>query len=188
MQRRIKNQPIRKLSQVLLILPMLLVGSCASNDEPATAREPRPGFLSRTLDVFRGSPDRIEKAGQSNYRDIVLTVATVPEQIDLDRVRRLAVEIVLRNDGKEFVNLQFPTAQRLDILLRDDDGSVLTRWSEDRAFTQEVGHVSINPGERVVYKETISMRELKPGQTYLLEVMLIGYPELYFAKSLVPNG
>ncbi len=175
------------MKKYLPILPVaLLIAACASNDQPVTEQEPKPGLLSRTLNVFRGSPDRIDSAGQSDSGKLSLAVTTVPDAIDLDRDRRLAVEVVLTNTGKEFASLQFPTSQRIEIQLLDSNGKVLTRWSEDRAFTQEVGHVSINPGERAVYKETISLRELKAGQTYQLEVMMIGYPELKFTKTLTP--
>jgi hypothetical protein len=54
----------------------------------------------------------------------------------------------------------------------------LTRWSENRAFTEEIGNLTINPREQIVYNETIATRELQPGRVYSVEVFFPKYPEL----------
>lgn len=177
-----------RIPLLTVLLPLLAIASCAGprSDTGGGETEVRPGFFSRALNVFRGDPGRIEEAGSSRAGSIAMRVRTVPETIDLDRVRRLAVEVTLTNESDEIVTLQFGTGQRLEILIRDSGDAVLTRWSDDRAFDQAVAHVSINPGERVVYKETISLRELRPGGEFTLDVFLPGHPELRVTRPLRP--
>ncbi|HEY4757838.1 MAG TPA: BsuPI-related putative proteinase inhibitor, partial [Chthoniobacterales bacterium] len=76
------------------------------------------------------------------------------------------------------ISLDFPSSQRIDIELLNPAGEVLTRWSENRAFAEESGHLTINPREQVVYNETIATRELQPGRVYSVEVVFPRYPEL----------
>jgi len=76
------------------------------------------------------------------------------------------------------IALDFPTSQRIDIQLLNPAGEVLTRWSENHAFTEEIGNVLINPREQIVYNETIATRELQPGRVYSVDVFFPRYPEL----------
>ena len=76
------------------------------------------------------------------------------------------------------VELNFPSEQRIEILLRDAAGNVVTRWSDNRAFADQAGTLLINPGEHVEYSETIATRELVPGKVFTVEVMVPAYPEL----------
>ncbi len=171
-----------------LITLLCTLASCANSSEPADHKPLQPGMISRALDVFRGSPERIEQAGRADTKHLAISLTTTPETISLASTRRLAVEIILTNNGKETVSLQFPTSQRIEIQILDESGGIITRWSDDRAFAQMLGHVAINPGERVTYQETISLRDLKPGSNYTLEVLIPGYPELTIRKPLRPQA
>ncbi len=77
----------------------------------------------------------------------------------------MPVHVTLTNRGDRAVELSFPSEQRIEILLRDSTGRIVTRWSENRAFAEQVGTLLINPGEHVEYSETIATRELVPGQS-----------------------
>ena len=182
------NRAARRLSLLALILT---IAGCAGPRQPGG--EAQPGLLARALGVFGGGGDDADGAGSADGParqlpdELALGVSWLPADIDLDRVRRLAVEVVLENGGDEMATLRFPTSQRLEIQLRDASGEVLTRWSDDRAFTRSPGHLTINPGERVVYRETISLRELEAGRSYSLEVLFPGYPELRSLQTLQPH-
>jgi hypothetical protein len=76
------------------------------------------------------------------------------------------------------VQLIFPTEQRIEILLHDSTGRVVTRWSDNRAFEEQPSTLLINPGEHVEYSETIATRELSPGKVFAVEVVVPAYPEL----------
>jgi hypothetical protein len=45
-------------------------------------------------------------------------------------MRQLPVHVLLTNHGERAVELLFPTEQRIEILLHDSTGRVVTRWSE----------------------------------------------------------
>jgi hypothetical protein len=124
------------------------------------------------------------------YRDprlngLLLEVQVPPEAVRLSEVRQLHVKATLSNVGKGPVSLEFPTSQRIDIQLLDPTGHVLTRWSETRAFTEEAGHLLINPHEQIVYDETIATRELQPGRVYSADVFLPNYPELHARQKFM---
>ena len=107
-----------------------------------------------------------------------LTVWVPTEPIRLSEVRQLRVHVALTNLSGNPIALDFPTSQRIDIQLLNPAGEVLTRWSENRAFTEEIGNVLINPQEQIVYNETIATRELQPGRVYSVEVFFPKYSEL----------
>ena len=124
------------------------------------------------------------------YRDLRLTgllleVQVPPEAVRLSEVRQLHVKASLSNIGKGPVSLEFPTSQRIEIQLLDATGQVLTRWSENRVFAQEAGHLLINPHEQIIYDETIATRELQPGRVYSADVFFPSYPELHARQKFM---
>ncbi len=100
------------------------------------------------------------------------------EAVKLTEMRQLPVHVLLTNRGDHAVELDFPTEQRIEILLHDSTGRVVTRWSENRAFEEQPGALLINPNEHVEYSETIATRELTPGKVFTVEVVVPAYPEL----------
>ena len=100
------------------------------------------------------------------------------EPVKLSEVRQLPVRVTLTNRGDRAVELNFPSEQRIEILLHDAAGRVVTRWSDNRAFAEHVGTILINPNEHVEYSETIATRELVPGKVFTVEVTVPAYPEL----------
>ena len=142
----------------------------------APAQEKR-GWLGRLVHPF-GSSDKIPQYKNPKLRGLVLTVQLPPEPVKLSEVRQLPVHVTLTNRGDRAAELSFPSEQRIEILLRDSTGRIVTRWSENRAFAEQVGTLLINPGEHVEYAETIATRELVPGKVFTVEVMMPAYPEL----------
>src|SRR5207245_11384381 len=92
--------------------------------------------------------------------------------------RRLRVQAISTNIVSCQLSRDVPTATRIDIHLRNSADEVLPRWSENRAFTEEIANLTINPREEVVYDEAIATRELQPGRVYSVEVFFPKYPEL----------
>ena len=142
----------------------------------APAQEKR-SWLGRLAHPF-GSSDKIPQYKNPKLRGLVLTVQLPPEPVKLSEVRQLPVHVTLTNRGDRAAELSFPSEQRIEILLRDSTGRIVTRWSENRAFAEQVGTLLINPGEHVEYSETIATRELVPGKVFTVEVTMPAYPEL----------
>jgi len=147
----------------------------------AAAQAPSPperGFFNRVLHPFASAKTKAPKYQDPRLRGLLLEVQVPTEPIRLSEVRQLRVQAILKNIGSSPVSVDFPTSQRIDIHLLNPAGEVLTRWSENRAFTEEIGNLTINPREEVVYNETIATRELQPGRVYSVEVFFPKYPEL----------
>ena len=147
----------------------------------ATAQSPSPSersFFNRMLHPFASAKKKAPKYQDPRLRGLLLQVQVPTEPIRLSEVRQLRVKSILSNVGNSPVSIDFPTSQRIDIQLLNPAGEVLTRWSENRAFTEEIGNLTINPREDIVYNETIATRELQPGRVYSVEVFFPKYPEL----------
>jgi hypothetical protein len=112
------------------------------------------------------------------------TLAVEPENPVLKDQRELGVTYAVRNNSKELKRLEFDSSQHIEILVRNADGKVIERWSDDRGIAKDEGIVVINPHERIEYQEKVSTRELRAGQVYTLEAALKSQPD-YSASQLV---
>lgn len=155
----------------ILIASLLFAAICV-----APAQEKR-GFFGRLFHPF-GSSNKIPEYKNPKLRGLALAVELPEGPIKLSEMRQLPVHITLTNRGDRTVELNFPSEQRIEILLHDAAGQVVTRWSDNRAFEDQPGHLLINPNEFVEYSETIATRELAPGRVFTVEVTVPAYPEL----------
>ena len=142
----------------------------------APAQEKR-GFFGRVFHPF-GSSEKIPEYKDRRIRGLVLSVELPSQPVKLSETRQLPVHVLLTNRGERAVQLLFPSEQRIEILLHDSTGRVVTRWSDNRAFDDKPATLLINPGEHVEYSETIATRELTPGKVFTVEVTVPAYPEL----------
>ncbi|MEO6845957.1 MAG: BsuPI-related putative proteinase inhibitor [Chthoniobacterales bacterium] len=117
---------------------------------------------------------------------VVTELKVDPMDVNLKEKRELAVTLIVSNHTGHLMKLDFPTSQRLEVLLRDSQGKVIERWSEDHAFEQVEGIVTVNPGERIEYAEHISTREMKPDQKYMVEASIANHPE--YSRTVTVKG
>lgn len=115
------------------------------------------------------------------------TLAIDPAEPNLADEREVNVDYTIRNNSRRMARLEFPTSQRLEILTKDSSGAVIDRWSDDRSFQPQEGIVIINPDERIEYREKISTRDMKRGQTYEVEAMLKTEPDFRLQQALTPR-
>lgn len=111
-----------------------------------------------------------------------------PAQFSVDERREITVTFSVENKTPKLVKLDFPTSQRIEILVRDGSGKVIDKWSDDRAFQDVSGVVMINPGEHIQYEERISTRDMMPGQTYTIEASLANNAEYTKTATVTPTG
>lgn len=128
------------------------------------------------------------KGSQSGkeWKQLVPTISVEPTPLKLSDVRSMKVTLQLANRGKKLVQLDFPTTQRIEVLIKDSLGNRVEQWSEDQAFQNDPTLVTINPNERVEYTATVSTRDLKAGQAYSLEAFFPNYENLRVTKPLTP--
>ena len=115
------------------------------------------------------------------------TLTINPTEPTLADTREVNVNYTIRNNSQRMARLDFPTSQRLEILTKNSSGAVIDRWSDDRSFQPQEGIVIINPDERIEYREKISTRDMKRGQTYEVEAMLKTDPDFRLQQALTPR-
>jgi len=111
-----------------------------------------------------------------------------PLPLSLSDTRMLKVVLALTNKSEKMVQLEFPTTQRFDILLRDKAGKQLMQWSEDQLFDSEQTVVTINPGEHIEYETSIATRDLTAGREFVVEGYFLNYKELKIKRTIIPKN
>jgi len=98
----------------------------------------------------------------------------------------VSARIRLTNESAEELVLDFQSSQRFDILLEDERGRVVFRWSGDKVFLPALGREIVRPGESLVYEVTFSLpgsdRGILPAGRYTLRGILVS--ETPFSGSL----
>jgi hypothetical protein len=201
---------MKKLFILALLLPLVVDAAPAKKPAPvavevpppAPVRERKPGFWERAWNStvngtqavgrtvtrpFRGDSDK-EKVGESKvgWRNLAMTLTLEPAQVKLPETKAVRVAVAVVNKGQTAVQLNFPTTQRIEVLLKTDDGKVLSKWSEDQKVDQEQGFLVINPEERLEYSANISTREMSAGRSYIIDAYFPNLDELRASKALMP--
>jgi Intracellular proteinase inhibitor len=115
-------------------------------------------------------------------------LAVEPSKFSLDDRREVTVTFTVENRTNKLVKMDFPTSQRIEILVHDPSGKVIDKWSDDHAFQDISGVVMINPGEHIEYEQRISTRDMQPAQTYTIEASLANNPEFTKTVTVTPTG
>jgi hypothetical protein len=120
-------------------------------------------------------------------RGLELNLRLAPNPVSLAETRQVEVTLRLTNRSSRFVQLEFPTTQRFEMLLRDAGGKTLVQWSEDQAFEPTPGVVGINPGEHLEYRASLSTRDLQPGGRYTVTAFFPSREDLKAELPLAPQ-
>ncbi|MHA3775099.1 BsuPI-related putative proteinase inhibitor [Verrucomicrobiota bacterium sgz303538] len=176
---------------VVLLVSYLVVGS-ASGAEDDRHEEKRPGFFGRvvqSLNPFRSKEerDKLNEAKAPNWKRLELSMVVEPQPLKLPETRLMKVTLRLANRSKKFVQMEFPTSQRIEVLIRNKAGKLVEQWSEDQAFANEPTLVVVNPGERLEYTVNVATRDMSPGETYMVEAFFPNFEPLRVQKSIVPE-
>jgi hypothetical protein len=166
---------------LLLFLPAILLAGCAA---------PRDGgedSWSRRAEAFLDPvlPDSISCGPKAP--PLEASVRLDPAEVVLADRREVRVLFTVRNTTKRLRRLDFPTAQRIELVALAPDGQRIFLWSEDRLFDPKPATVVINPRERVEYEATVPTRDMQAGSTYVMEVGLVGYPEVAASATITPQ-
>jgi len=171
---------LRTLS--LFAFLVFLTSGCASRrvqpPAPDQIREPKPGLVTRSLNLLRGSPDRIQYAGMPKLKYLAVGVSASPDPVRVS-AGKFDVTFGIRNNAKkQSVNLAFDSTQRIEVVLLNDSGTVIQTLSTGRSFSRESGYLVINPKEEASYTVTLPTKNLSPGRTYSIESYFVGYDKL----------
>lgn len=183
---------MRVILPLLLSSLALLAGCSSGSDSDTTADE--PGLLGRMwestqkLNPLRGNmqPREPKERKTLNLRSLHAQMTVEPTAPKLSEQRQITVTLRVTNKGKRLAQLEFPTSQRVEGVIRDKLGNVIERWSEDHSFEKDAGVVSINPGERVEYTMSIATREMSAGESYTVEAFLVEHETVRGSATVVP--
>jgi hypothetical protein len=196
---------------ILALLPVVVDAAPTKKTSPppveapapasTRVRERKPGFWERawtstvkgTASVgrtvtrpFRGGSKNTGGDSKVGWRNLAMALTLDPPQVKLPETRAVRVALAVVNKGSTAVQLHFPTTQRIEVLLKTEDGKVISKWSEDQKVDQEQGFLVINPEERLEYSANVSTREMTAGRSYIIEAYFPNFDELRASKSLMP--
>lgn len=104
----------------------------------------------------------------------------------IGETRAVKVTVTVVNTGRNAAQLEFPTTQRIEVLVKSDGGKVLSRASDDQRVDKEQGFLVINPEERLEYSATVSTRSMSAGSTYVIEAFFPAYEQLRASRTVSP--
>ncbi len=161
-------------------LPMALLAA-----EEAPPPTPKPSLWNRILHPFGGGKGKEAKATKTNFKQLEIGLIVDPSPVKVADNRMVKVTLTLINRGNKLAQLEFPTSQRVEVLLKAKDGKTVEQWSQDQAFTSEPTLVAINPSERLEYSVNIATREMVAGETYTVEAFFPNFDALRKSVPLV---
>ena len=172
-----------------LVIPFLFaVSAQAFSSGSGAEASPTPTLLDHTLLILHLKHAPRPKNPPQLHHGMELQLGINPTPIKLSENREVKVTVTVFNRSpKNYVHLNFPTTQRVEILVKDSSGKVVNTWSEDQSFTSDPASVTINPGERLEYTELVATREMSGGQPYTIEVSFPSYPDLKIQQQVVPE-
>lgn len=109
-----------------------------------------------------------------------------PAPLHLNKHSKIYIRVTIRNEGKKMIALRFNTTQQIELFLLDQGGKQMARWSSNYHFEPTYTALTINPGERAEFEETLSTKGMKPAIPYILQLSVPGYPELTVRSSVRP--
>ncbi len=169
-------------SLLALALPMAVMAA-----EEVAPPPPKPSVLSRVLNPFgwgRPKEPKEPKGRGTNFRQLEMGLQIEPSLVKLSENRQIKVTLTLTNRGGKLAQLEFPTSQRVEVLLKAKNGQTIEQWSQDQAFTNEPTVVAINPKERLEYSVNVSTRDLVAGETYSVEAFFPNFDPLRKARTV----
>jgi len=167
-----------------LIVPVVMTFSArASEDADAS---PTPSLMTRTLEILHLKHGAKPKNAPEVHHGVEVKLAVDPLPVKLSDTREIKVTVSLFNWTRKYVHYDFPTSQRIEILVKDSSGKVVNTWSEDQSFTNDPATVTVNPGERLEYSAFVATREMSAGQPYMIEVSFPSYPDLKAQEQVTP--
>jgi hypothetical protein len=164
-------------ASLLLLLVALPLALVAAEEKPKQKSTPRPTILKRWMRTLGITKEKTNTT-PTGYKGLEMGVQVDPAQVKVAEVKQIKVSVTLANRGKNSVQLEFPTSQRIEVLVKSKDGKTIEQWSEDQAFDSEPSMVSINPSERLEYVVNVATRDMVADQSYIVEAFFPNFEAL----------
>jgi len=149
-------------------------------------KPPRPP-IGKQVKKFFGSMFASVKFHKEGDDVLPMVLKVEPAEFSLTTTSEIDVSLKVANSHRKEIELLYPNDQRLEILVKDSKGTVVSRWSEDRSFDPREGFVEINPAEFVIYSEKLGTSTMKAGETYTIEASLSGQEGYTTTTKITPT-
>ena len=163
-----------------MALPLALV---AAEEQPKAT--PQPTILKRWMKNLHISKDPSNTTA-TGFKGLEIGLQADPAEVKVSEVKQIKVSVTLANHGSKIAQLEFPTSQRIEVLVKSKEGKTIEQWSEDQAFSNEPTMVTINPNERLEYSVNVATRDMVAGQAYTIEAFFPNFDPL--RKSITVNA
>lgn len=98
----------------------------------------------------------------------------------------LAMTLTIQNHTDKVVSINHMSGQKFDFKLFDSEGNTLYTWSADKMFIALVNKTEINPGEEIVFSDTLnSERYNAMKQAAFMKAYIVGTSDDF---EINPNG
>jgi len=150
---------------ILLLTMALPLAAFAAEEAPKAT--PKPTILKKWMKTLGLEKD--PNATATGFKGLDITLQANPAQVTVGETKQIKATVTLTNRSKKIAQLEFPTSQRIEVLVKSKDGKTIEQWSQDQAFNNEPTMVTINPRERLEYTVNVATRDMTPGETYHVE-------------------
>ena|ERR1700677_1536515 len=158
-----------------------------ADEENPQAPTPRPSIVHRIFSVFHKDKPADAQDPKIKEKKLVVSMSFIPQPVKLSEGNKLQVMLQLTNMTGKFVQLDFPTTQRIEVLIRNQAGKIVSQWSEEQSFSNDPGYITLDPGEHVEYAVTLSGRDMVAGKPYTLEGFFPNYENLRVTREFIPE-
>jgi hypothetical protein len=179
---------LRKLSAIAaLVLPLACPFSAIASDDASPT--PKPTLLNESLQFLhiKHAPKAANGPSTELHHGLQVQLDITPLPFSLSKDREVQATVTLFNRTRKYVDLNFPTSQRIEIVVIDPGGKVVNTWSEDQSFTSDPASITVNPQERLQYTANVATREMSAGQPYTIEASFPSYPDLKVDQKVIPQ-
>jgi Intracellular proteinase inhibitor len=149
-----------------IILCLILLILCGCSDEKS--------IVSTNTDVKESEKEEVE---EKEDLELLFDVSIVNNKAQFI--------ITLTNNSNELKKLEFPSSQKYEIIITDDNDQEVYRYSEGRMFTQAIEYALIKQNESIQWEEQWEYKNLTPGiYKVTISILANNEEELVATKSL----
>ncbi|MEI9896666.1 MAG: BsuPI-related putative proteinase inhibitor [Chthoniobacter sp.] len=165
-----------KFRAPILLLTMALPLALFAAEEAPKAT-PRPTILKRWMKTLGMAKDPTNTTA-TGFKGLEIGLQVDPAQVKVGDAKQIKATVTLANRSNKIAQLEFPTSQRIEVLVKSKEGKTIEQWSEDQAFSNEPTMVTINPNERLEYVVSVATRDMVADQTYTVEAFFPNFEQL----------
>ncbi|ADQ15733.1 BsuPI-related putative proteinase inhibitor [Halanaerobium hydrogeniformans] len=122
-------------------------------------------FVNNRPTIKNGDQIKMEET-----TDLSLNVILAEKEYSVQDKLEIKIEIINNSDSER--TLEFSSGHKYNIYVKDESGTKIYSWAEDKMFIQAFQYVDISAGETHYFEQEIDLSQFEKGD-YILEVELL---------------